>query len=142
MLRLKSKNLLPLILWLVGIHSVGFGLSLIILPCSVIELFGFTLSQKFFATQGGVFHIIISYAYFRAARQPESNRELVYLSIFTKFMATIFLFSYYFLGDQILIVILSAFMDFFMGLAILAAYFLFTRAIRKESILSSDQSQA
>jgi len=140
--QLNSKNLLPLILWLVGIHSIGFGLALIILPCSVMEFFGFTISQKFFATQGGVFHIIISYAYIRAARNPENNRELIYLSMFTKFMATLFLFSYYYFGDQILIVFLSAFMDLLMGLAILVTYMLFLIKIRNENRTSISPEQA
>jgi len=119
---LNSRNTLPLILWLIAAHSIGFGIALITFPCSWLEYFGFTISQKFFATQGGVFHLIISYVYIRAARYPSNSHDWVFLACMTKFAASVFLFTYYFFGTPILMVLLSAFMDGLMGLAILIAY--------------------
>ena len=143
MLRLIVKNktmvrrLFVLTLWLVGIHSFCFGISLIIFPCSVLEYFGFTISQKFYATQGGVFHLIICYAYFKSAIDPENSQDLIILACITKFSATIFLFCYYLFGLQIMIIFLSGILDFLMGAAILFLYILF----RKQRDLISGSRQ-
>jgi len=120
-----SRTMLIWALWMIALHSIGFGLALIIFPCSVIEFFGFTISQKFFATQGGVFHLIISYAYIRAALNPEHSKDLIILSCITKFSATLFLFSYYLFGTQIITVLLSGFVDFLMGSTLLILFLLF-----------------
>ena len=114
--------LLKWILWLVAIHSICFGISLIILPISVIEFFGFQLEEKFFAVQGGVFHIVVSLAYIMAALDLEHARKLIILSCCAKFMAIIFLLSYFFFVSHIFMVIFSGFADFLMGLAILLLY--------------------
>jgi hypothetical protein len=133
MLRLIVKNktmvrrLLILTLWLVGIHSFCFGISLIVFPCGVLEYFGFTISQKFYATQGGVFHLIICYAYFKSALDPENSKDLITLACITKFSATIFLFCYYLFGLQIIIILISGILDFLMGATILILYMLFRR---------------
>ena len=37
------------ILWLIAIHSICFGLALIVFPAGWIEIFGFQLQEKFFA---------------------------------------------------------------------------------------------
>ncbi|MCX6251139.1 MAG: hypothetical protein NTX61_10350 [Bacteroidetes bacterium] len=110
------------ILWLIALHSIGFGISLIVLPISVIEYFGFDLQEKFFAVQGGVFHIVVSLAYIMAALDLAHSRKLIILSCTAKFMATIFLLSYFFFGRPIFMVIFSGFADFLMGLAILLLY--------------------
>ncbi len=110
---------------LIALHSIGFGLSLIIFPCSVLQFFGFEITQKFFATQGGVFHLIISYAYLRAAQKPEQSRDLITLACITKFAATLFLISYFFFGTAIPMVFISGILDFLMGVAILYVYLLF-----------------
>jgi len=125
-----TKTLLIWALWLTGIHSIGFGLALIIFPCSILEFFGFTISQKFFATQGGVFHLIISFAYIRAALNVERSKDLIILSCITKFSATLFLFSYFIFGTPITMVLLSGFTDFLMGLVILTLFLLFRRSSR------------
>jgi hypothetical protein len=117
---------------LIAIHSITFGLCLIIFPCSVLQFFGFEITQKFFATQGGVFHLIISFAYIRAAMNPEQSRDMVILACITKFGATIFLISYYLFGTPILLVLFSGFVDFLMGAAILYTYLLFASSYRRE----------
>jgi hypothetical protein len=121
------RRLLVIVLWLVGIHSLCFGLSLVILPCSILEFFGFTISEKFYATQGGVFHLIICYAYFKSAIQPENSDDLIILACITKFSATVFLFMYFLFGKQILIILLSGILDFLMGLSILLLFLAFRK---------------
>jgi hypothetical protein len=119
------------VLILIALHSIGFGICLILFPCSVLQYFGFEISQKFFATQGGVFHLIISYAYLRAAFKPEHSEEMVSLACLAKFAATLFLISYYFFGTPILMVLISGFLDFLMGLAILYTYLVFRASERQ-----------
>jgi hypothetical protein len=131
------RRLLILTLWLVGIHSFCFGISLIIFPCSVLEYFGFTISEKFYATQGGVFHLIICYAYFKSALYPESSEDLVILACITKFSATIFLFLYFFFGTNILIILISGILDFLMGTTILVLFLLYRKCHYPETALSS-----
>ena len=121
------RKLLQWFLWLIAIHSIGFGISLVILPVSVIEFFGFQLDDKFFAVQGGVFHIVVSLAYIMAALDLDNSKKLIILSCTAKFMATIFLLSYYFFCNHIFMVIFSGIADFFMGLAILYTYLMFQK---------------
>lgn len=130
--RSTSKTLLVWLLWLIAIHSICFGLTLIILPCNVLQYFGFDISQKFFATQGGVFHLIISYAYIRSAIRLDESKDLIILAIITKFSATIFLFFYYFFGTNILIILISAFSDFLMGLSVLLLFVLYRLSYKRE----------
>jgi hypothetical protein len=120
--RINYERLLKWILWLIALHSFGFGIALIVLPISVIELFGFQLAEKFFAVQGGVFHIVVSLAYIMAARDLENSLKLIILSCTAKFMATLFLLSYYFFVSPIFMVLFSGVADFFMGGAILMTY--------------------
>jgi hypothetical protein len=122
---LNYELLLKWVLWLIALHSIGFGISLIVLPVSVIEYFGFHLEEKFFAVQGGVFHIVVSLAYIMAARDLANSGKLIALSCTAKFMATIFLLSYFLFGSPIFMVIFSGFADFLMGLAILVLYLLY-----------------
>jgi len=127
MKKARYDVLLKWLLWLVAIHSVGFGISLIVLPISVIELFGFRLAEKFFAVQGGVFHIVVALAYIMAALDLGRAKKLIILSCTAKFMATIFLLSYYFFVKHIFMVVFSGIADFLMGLAILLLYILYLR---------------
>lgn len=123
----RIRRLLVLALILIAIHSIGFGISLIVLPCSIIEIFGFSLQEKFFAVQGGVFHLIISYAYITAALDPENSEKMIILSVITKFTATIFLIGYFIFEKQIIMVFISGILDFLMGLAILVLFLLFRK---------------
>lgn len=130
--------LLKWILWLVAIHSICFGISLIVLPISVIEFFGFQLEEKFFAVQGGVFHIVVSLAYIMAAFDLEHSGKLIAISCTAKFMATIFLLSYFFFVKHIFMIIFSGFADFLMGLTILVLYLLYKRyfLLKKDELVT------
>ncbi len=120
-------KILQWFLWLIALHSIGFGISLIILPIPVIEFFGFHLAEKFFAVQGGVFHIVVSLAYIMAALDIDRSAKLIVLSCTAKFMATLFLLSYYFFVNHIFMVIFSGIADCLMGLAILFTYLLYQK---------------
>jgi len=124
----NRRLLLQWILWLIAIHSICFGLALIIFPSAWIEYFGFQLSEKFFADQGGVFHLIISLAYIMAALAPESSKRFIILSCVTKFTAAVFLFSYFLFDRPIIMVFLSGIGDLLMGLAILFTYLYFKKS--------------
>ena len=119
------RRLFQWILWLIAIHSFCFGLALIIFPCEWVEFFGFQLQEKFFADQGGVFHLIISLVYIMAARCPENSKPFVIIACVTKMTAAVFLLSYFTFERQIAMVLLSGIMDFSMGLAILLSYRLY-----------------
>ena len=121
------RKILQWFLWLIAIHSIGFGIALVVLPIPVIEFFGFQLEEKFFAVQGGIFHIVVSLAYIMAAIDLDNSRKLIILACVAKFMATLFLLSYYFFVSHIFMVIFSGIADFFMGLAILLTYLIFQK---------------
>ncbi len=131
MKKIRYDLLLKWILWLVAIHSICFGISLIILPIPVIEFFGFRLTEKFFADQGGVFHLVVAVAYIWAALDLEDSFKLIVLSCTAKFVATIFLLSYFFFVDPKLMVILSGIADFLMGFTILLLYILYRKQLLK-----------
>ena len=125
---LNRRLLLQWTLWLIAIHSICFGLALIIFPSAWIEFFGFRLEEKFFADQGGVFHLIISLAYIMAALAPETSKKFIILSCVTKFTAAVFLFSYFLFDRPIIMVFVSGLGDLLMGLAILFAYRFYIRS--------------
>jgi len=127
------RKILQWFLWLIAIHSIGFGIALVVLPIPVIEFFGFQLEEKFFAVQGGVFHIVVSLAYIMAALDLDNAKKLIVLSCTAKFMATLFLLTYYFFVSRIFMVIFSGIADFLMGLAILITYLMF---LKQKSLIS------
>jgi len=139
MKNIRYDLLLKWILWLVAIHSICFGISLVILPIRFIEFFGFHLTEKFFADQGGVFHLIVAVAYIWAALDLENSFKLIVLSCTAKFVATVFLLSYFFFVDQKWMVIFSGLADFLMGFAILVLYILYRKQVNKVLSFSSSK---
>ncbi|MCX6243845.1 MAG: hypothetical protein NTU98_03995 [Bacteroidetes bacterium] len=127
MKNIRYDLLLKWILWLIAIHSICFGIALVVLPISFIELFGFSLTEKFFADQGGVFHLVVAVAYIWAALDLENALKMIVISCTAKFVATIFLISYFIFGNHIFMVIFSGIADFLMGLAILVLYILYRK---------------
>lgn len=119
----QSQYRLSFILWLIAFHSFVVGLALIIIPPDLMKHFGYNLiNERFFSLQGGVFHIVMSVCYFLAALKLEKFKGLIILSITAKFIATVFLITYFIIGDQILVVLFSGIVDCIMGIAILFAY--------------------
>ncbi len=114
---------LPVILWLVSLHSFFVGIGLIIMPDSFMLFFGFEIpTERFFSAQGGVFHLIMSFAFAFAATDIEKHNALILLAIITKFSATIFLFIFYLLINNIWTVLFSGICDFLMGMIIFIFY--------------------
>ena len=117
------KKLLVITLWLVTLHSFVVGIAMILLPTDWISYFDITLSEhRFFITQGGVFHIVMAIAYGMAAYYVNGSSALIKFSIIAKFIATLFLLSYFIFFNQFVIIFLSAIGDFCMGLLILIVY--------------------
>jgi hypothetical protein len=117
------KKILIIVLWLTAFHSFLVGLLLMLLPSETIEFFGFDANNhSFFRVQAGVFHIVLSIFYVIAARNTDKQKTLIKLIISTKFIATLFLVSYYLFVSAILTVFLSGIGDFLIGLCILILF--------------------
>lgn len=118
-------------------HSFCIGLGLIFMPAEEIIRLGFAgCSERFFPFQGGVFHALMSIAYWLAGTMPERHSVLVRFSILVKFTAFVLLLTYYFAVDSILMVLLSAIVDGMMGwITCVLAYRrgLFASLFRKEA---------
>lgn len=129
-MNIKTDKLLSVFLWLVALHSFFVGIGLIVLPTSYFELLGFTKTfDRFFSTQGGVFHIAMSVGYAIAAYDKLKFRQLIIFSTIVKFIATVFLITYFLFITSQWLVILSGISDLLMGVSILYLY----RALVKEN---------
>jgi hypothetical protein len=123
---MKNSKSLSIILWLIALHSFFVGIGLIVMPIPVMEFLGYnSCADRFFPTQGGVFHIIMAIAYSLAALRTKRFECMILFSIIVKFSATFFLFTYYFLVSPIWMVLLSGITDCLMGIVILWAYLLY-----------------
>ena len=122
-MKLKVETAITVFLWLVAFHSLIVGIGLIILPTTVFESLGFNPTfDRFFSTQGGVFHIAMAVCYAMAAYDKIKFRQLIVFSVIVKFIATIFLFSYFIFVSSLWLIILSGITDFLMGIIILYLY--------------------
>ncbi len=119
----KITRFLSLFLWLVALHSLVVGVGLIIMPASLIDFLGYeSCAERFFPSQGGVFHIAMAVGYAMAASNLDRFECLIVFSIVVKFIATIFLFTYFIFFNTIWLVLLSGLTDFSMGLIILVLF--------------------
>ncbi|MBK7631048.1 MAG: hypothetical protein IPJ23_10200 [Ignavibacteriales bacterium] len=122
-MNLKVVRILTVFLWLVALHSFLVGIGLVVLPSSVFELLGFKSTfDRFFSTQGGVFHIAMAFSYAMAAYDLKRFKQLIVFSILVKFIATIFLLLYFIIASSQLLIVFSGISDFVMGLVILLLY--------------------
>lgn len=121
------EKLLLVFLYLIAIHSFVVGVVLIVLPPSDLAFFGFEIIEKFFSTQGGVFHIVMSIAYVLAAIHLGRSELLIYFSIAAKCTATVFLFAYFFLKNQIWMILFSGVGDFIMAIVLLTLFLNYKR---------------
>ena len=132
----NPRSRLSLILILVAIHSFCVGVGLIIRPAELMQLFGFGICyERFFPTQGGVFHIVMAVGYLMAAYNVDQYRCLVIFSIIVKIMATVFLFTYFIAVEQIWLVLMSGFSDGIMGLAIYVFLLLYLKSQKKSEYI-------
>lgn len=119
----KVDKILSVFLWLVAIHSFLVGIGLIVLPTSVFEFLGYESTfDRFFSTQGGVFHIVMAIGYAMAGYDKKRFECLIIFSIIVKFIATLFLIIYFILISSQLLIVLSGISDFMMCLVILFLY--------------------
>jgi hypothetical protein len=126
-MNLKSDKILSLFLWLVAIHSFLVGIGLIVLPSSAFEFLRFDPTfDRFFSTQGGVFHIAMAICYAMAGYDKIKYRQLIIFSIIVKFLAAIFLIIYFLIVSTQWLIIVSAVSDLLMGVIILHLYRLLT----------------
>jgi hypothetical protein len=129
----NPRGRLSLLLILVAIHSFCVGVGLIIRPAELMELFGFGMCyERFFPTQGGVFHIVMAVGYLMAAYNVDQYRCLVIFSIIVKIMATVCLFTYFIAVEQIWLVLMSGFSDGLMGMAIYVALLLYLKSRKSQ----------
>ena len=136
-MKVKADKFLSVFLFLVALHSFLVGVGLVILPSSAFELLGFISDfDRFFSTQGGVFHIAMSVCYALAAYDKIKYHQLIIFSVIVKFIAAVFLFSYFIFVSSQWLIILSGVSDLLMGVIILYLYnllikeFYFTRNSR------------
>jgi hypothetical protein len=84
--------------------------------------------EGFFPVQGGVFHIVMGIAYIMAGIGIEKFRGLVTLTILAKFMATVFLLTYFIAIKQAWVILASGIGDFLMGVLVLWAFLSYRKA--------------
>ncbi len=117
------RERLRALLVLVAIHSAGVGMGLILALPPVMTFMGFgPIGEPFFPAQGGVFHLVMTVAYLLPAIAPERYEPVLVLIVVTKFMATLFLFTYWLVFDRVWIVAFSGLTDLIMGLLVLWAW--------------------
>ena len=136
---LSLEKLMRIFLWLIAMHSFIVGILLVCIPVSLLPIFGFeNYIGKFFTAQGGVFHIVMAFAYALAATDLNRHQGLIILTIFAKCMATIFLLIYYIVFEQIWMVLLSAVGDGTIAVVVWISYVTYIRTIRQKQIGSRD----
>ncbi|MBN1302132.1 MAG: hypothetical protein JW995_13035 [Melioribacteraceae bacterium] len=117
------KKTLSVILVITAAHSLAVGIGLIIMPAALINFFGFAeVTERFFPSQGGVFHIVMAAGYAMAAYNSNKCDCLIQFSVFVKFCATFFLLIYFLFFLPVWLVLVSCVTDFILGSAILIAY--------------------
>jgi hypothetical protein len=121
--KFTNPKFLRIFLYLVAVHSFIVGVNLIFFPPEWMIKFGFNpITENFFKVQGGVFHLVMVVAYIMAGLNPVECKKLILFAIITKFIATVFLFTYFLLYTEMITVFLSGVSDFIMGIIILYLY--------------------
>ncbi len=120
---IKSPDiLLRILLRLIGLHSFIVGCALITQPAFLMKLAEFGPEyERFFPTQGGVFHIVMAVCYVMASLDLRKHYSMIVFSIAVKMIATFFLLIYYFVIDPKWIVLVSGLGDGMMAVMIYAA---------------------
>lgn len=129
---IKISSLLRIILWLIAFHSFFAGVLLIIMTPAQLSFFGFDINEKFFSTQGGVFHMVLSVAYIMGAENIGKSDQIITFAIVAKFIATLFLLSYFFFKNPIWMVLISGIADFLMGLVLLITFLNYKKKIHAQ----------
>lgn len=131
---LSERRRLQAVLFIMVLHSSVTGLLLIVLPGEWISGLGLQVhSQRFFACQGGVFHILMAVAYGAGMIHPVRNAALIWFAVFVKVCAAVFLLSFFVMGDSVLFILLNAVLDGFLGGLLFFTYLGFLRTLRNEA---------
>ena len=111
------------ILYLIALHSIIVGISLIALPPEVMWIFGYSKTGgRFFQMQGGLFHLIMALVYYYSGKEYLKNIALIKITIAAKYLAFLFLILFFFTIEDIWVVFFSGIADFLMGTAVLILY--------------------
>lgn len=122
-MKISKEKSLKIFLLLVALHSFLVGVGLIFLPQSFFDYLGFDfIGERFFSTQGGVFHILMAICYSSGAIDIKKYKALIFFTIIIKFGAAIFLFLYYMFISSLELIALSGISDLIMGGIILGLY--------------------
>jgi hypothetical protein len=101
---------------------MAMGLALITQPTVLMEWSGFKPEyERFFPTQGGVFHLLMAVAYVMGAMNSKKYYYLIIFSIIVKAVATIFLIVYCFIIEFKWTIFIFGIGDGVMGLMIFIA---------------------
>ena len=115
-----SRSPLVVVLRLLALHSAAVGIGLLAAPSSWLLAMGLDPGDhRFFAMQGGVFHLILASAYAMASARTDDARPLVLLTIVAKSAAAVFLVSFYALIHRNGVVLASGVVDAAMALAVI-----------------------
>jgi uncharacterized membrane protein len=119
--RSSETGLLKLALLAMGVHSVTLGLITYLFTDRFLRRMGLNLSShRFYPRQSGVFLLVLGTGYLLAARDPAANRGLVSLTVLSKAVAVLFLFSEFLVRKAPRSVLIAGTMDGLMGAAIVA----------------------
>jgi hypothetical protein len=96
----NTDILLSTILWLIAVHCIAIGLTLIIQSTVLMEWSGFGSEyERFFPAQSGVFHLLMVVAYVMGALNSKRYHYLIIFSMIVKGFATTFLLIYCFMVE-------------------------------------------
>ena len=134
--RYNYEKLLVFVLYMISVHSFFVGLGLIFIPNSFLELLGYAeCSERFYRSQGGVFHIAMAINYVLAASNIKKNEPLIWLTVIIKLIATLFLFTYTIFEKELIVVIFSGISDLAMGGLVYFLYQKYKGEVNKKVIL-------
>jgi hypothetical protein len=123
LIKKNRKHHLSIVLSFIAVHSFLVGVGLILFPGQLMEYMGFKLvNERFFQSQAGVFHIILSVCYILPLFNYNNFKSLVIFSIVVKISATLFLLIYFLFFDSILCLLLSGLADCTMAILLLYVY--------------------
>jgi hypothetical protein len=97
------------------------------LPDDGLAYFGFKVTNRFFTTQSGVFHVVMALGYVIAGIIPDQSKLLIWFIVLAKMLAAVFLFTYYFFVDMIPLILVFGIGDLLMAVALWIIYLNYKR---------------
>jgi len=131
---LGARRQIQAVLFLLFIHSALTGFGLLVFPEAWLNFLGLHIvPQRFFVSQGGVFHLLMAGAYLAGMIHPLRNVVLIQFAIIVKFCAALFLILYFLFVQGILFVLLNALIDGFFCWLLLLSHHQLLQVDRDES---------